>query len=299
MDGDVVCNDLYTAAKCLLEQSFAILRVDCETHHALKDSWIAARVILSHAADVTPQEQDAMLEKYRIIRDGALLGYNRPSESKVLFRALSVGGEPDHCQPWPDDFDGGALKTSSSLLMRHLHNLLLDCFQEVKKQVHMDDDDSSKTSGHCQLPRKKRKIDTSGSDSIHHVHEQSFDSTHCPLDYFLYHNRSKGTNCSEHVDRGVLICISLTNVAGLEVASRKDDEWHCPENVYTGREGVSNLICILSGDQLKNAVEAGDEVMNSYPGLNACIHRVKNKLSGPRLSISYELRSSNIKKKKK
>ena len=48
-------------------------------------------------------------------------------------------------------------------------------------------------------------------------------------DYFLYHNRSPGVaaNCTAHVDRGVLVAISLTDVPGLEV--RSGGRWVCPE----------------------------------------------------------------------
>jgi hypothetical protein len=101
----------------------------------------------------------------------------------------------------------------------------------------------------------------------------------CPLDFFLYHNERKNSNynttrnivhnCTQHIDRGALICISLTNVQGLEVLSNNNshskisNEWICPEewikslfqpnnrNLYNENGcDCSQFICILAGDQL-------------------------------------------------
>jgi len=152
---------------------------------------------------------------------------------------------------------------------------------------------------------------------------------HCPLDFFLYHNlKNNAINCSEHIDRGLLICISLTNVEGLELLLRSSllspssssyqsyqesltSEWVvvCPEQISVLESlykenacGCSDLICILSGDQLSKIVAEQDnhgdsdvidgdtKIKSRYPGLAPCVHRVKNHLCRARLSISYELR---------
>jgi len=56
--------------------------------------------------------------------------------------------------------------------------------------------------------------------------------------------------------------------------------------------GCSDFICILSGDQLVNSVGVGAESLKQNPGLRACVHRVRRRLSMARLSISYELRAT-------
>jgi len=120
-------------------------------------------------------------------------------------------------------------------------------------------------------------------------------------------------NCSEHVDRGILICISLTNVLGLEVmlqpitavdnvGSCHSRVFVCPEKIAVGRKGLddgnvagcTDLVCILSGDQLKDAVRNNsvNGCLNSSASgrLGACVHRVRSNLERARMSITYELR---------
>jgi hypothetical protein len=134
-----------------------------------------------------------------------------------------------------------------------------------------------------------------------------------PLDYFFYHNRYPSlVNCSEHVDRGVLIVVCLTNVPGLEVlrscqgscAEFCIHHFVCPEvlvhnsNLYQeAQDSCSNLVCIMAGDQLapllKTRMGTRDErTMNDdFANLPmACVHRVRSHLKRTRLSISYELR---------
>ena len=161
---------------------------------------------------------------------------------------------------------------------------------------------------------------------------------HCPLDYFLYHGPTCRTrdnnstiknnktdsveedapsrpllppqvprNCSEHVDRGILIVVCLTNVPGLEVYSRCTNHYYCPEivshnmNLYQESEPCpGGLVCIMAGDQLRSAVS---DFSPSLSGLSsksnrmneesllACVHRVRDNLKQSRLSISYELRA--------
>ena len=115
------------------------------------------------------------------------------------------------------------------------------------------------------------------------------DYPNCPLDYFFYHNNNQdpeSENCSEHIDRGALICVCLSAVPGLEVRQKNSDTWFCPESLihnaslYQEKEPVSGLICIMAGDQLTEFV--GQKI--------ACVHRVRKNLKRARLSISYELR---------
>ena len=163
-------------------------------------------------------------------------------------------------------------------------------------------------------------------------------TAHCPLDYFLYHGptcRTKDNNftiktnkedsaeedvsprpllpphvpinCSEHVDRGILIVVCLTNVPGLEVYSRCTNQYYCPEivshnmNLYQESEPCpGGLVCIMAGDQLRSAVSnlsaslsdsSAKSNKTNEEGLRACVHRVRDNLKQSRLSISYELRA--------
>ena len=140
-----VHTNLHGAAKHILQHSFAVYRVCRETKSALCDAWLASRDFLStgiipvlkegeddsigDSDDRDPHglndnistalfrkhdtDEDKYRYRYRVIKDGALLGYNRPSEHKVLFRALFVNDKPDPMQPWPDtpyaDADASAL----------------------------------------------------------------------------------------------------------------------------------------------------------------------------------------------
>lgn len=120
----------------------------------------------------------------------------------------------------------------------------------------------------------------------------SFRPTNCPLDYFFYHNLfPNAINCSEHIDRGALVVVCLTDVPGLEVYSSQSSFW-CPEtlvhntNLYRERTNDScfpGLVCIMAGDQLS-------KLLSPTKASYACVHRVRNPLLRARLSISYELR---------
>jgi hypothetical protein len=110
------------------------------------------------------------------------------------------------------------------------------------------------------------------------------DDMPCPLDYFFYHNHHPSlVNCSEHVDRGVLIVVCLTNVPGLEVlpsSMRSNQDGNdsnmmshtfvCPEvlvhneNLYREVDDpCSNLVCIMAGDQLARLLSTLKEVMDT------------------------------------
>ncbi len=288
-----ICTDIDAAARLVLENSFAILQVDQETHKALENSWNAAKSFLSPKINQDPSQEADTLKKCRIIRNGALLGYNSPSSTKLLFRSLFTDGEPDPSQPWGDD---EVLQASSTLLGNKLHCLLTNCLKAMMKVVEQNKLSENSKNSSMPKPKKRRKI-SDPKDTIV-PKKMCFKSTHCPMDYFLYHNEHDGVNCSQHIDRGVLICILLTNVAGLEVLSNSEHEkWLCPESVFINQQlyreresGCSNMVCILSADQLKKVLHADKKMIAKFRGLNACIHRVRQNLAAARLSISYELR---------
>jgi hypothetical protein len=286
-----LCESIDEACTQLLQHSFAVLRVEPEISDSLNAAWMASRNFLSSIHE-SHHDESCMTYRYRMIKDHALLGFNRPSPHKLLFRAFfSQGDEQDALQPWPSDIDSGALETSSTTLVPRLHNLLLTFHKMLKEETRVEDSHEVEERLH---DANKRKRSYSKTNSF----EENL--APCPLDYFLYHNRNEAENCSEHVDRGMLICISLSrHVAGLEVLSKVDGCWHCPE-IITTREslyeendtGCSDFICILSGDQLVNSVGVGAESLKQNPGLRACVHRVRRRLSMARLSISYELRAT-------
>lgn len=153
--------------------------------------------------------------------------------------------------------------------------------------------------------RLKQIQDT--STSLHAIHQENayypVDNLHilkCPLDYFYYHGRNpKADNCTEHIDRGILIVVCLTPVPGLEVEMRASTKFYCPEESIAQQQlpmqqdsscfdyskqsspgsAMFEWVCIMAGGQLFHQT-----------GIPPCVHRVRNKLPRPRLSISYELR---------
>ena len=285
------CESIEEACKQLLQHSFAILRVEPGTSDSLNRAWIASRDFLSSIHN-NPQNENCMIHKYRLIKDHALLGLNRPSPHKLLFRAFfsQEGKQPDTSQPWPSDIDNEALKTSSKRLVPRLHDLLLSFHEKLKEEVRGEP--SRAAEGRLCVAKKRKRSDNKPNLFVE-------DLAPCPLDYFLYHDRNESENCSEHIDRGILICVSLSrHVAGLEVLSKVDGCWNCPEimlireSLYQENDaGCSDLICILSGDQLINSIGVGEERLNQYPGLRACVHRVRRRLLTARISITYELRA--------
>ena len=111
------CDSIQAACQQLLQHSFAILRVEPETSDSLNAAWTASRDFLS-SIHKRPHDESRIIQKYRRVENNYLLGFNRPSPHKLLFRALfSQEGIPDiPSQPWPCDIDGGALKSSSTKL---------------------------------------------------------------------------------------------------------------------------------------------------------------------------------------
>jgi len=256
-----VTENLSDAADSILAHSVAIHRVDEDTANAIGIAWRQARCFF----DETPQK-----ESFHRVVNGHLHGFYTPSEAKLLYRAFCGSS----LQPWAND----EFQHASEQVADTLHRLLLDCYQEmVHKSVVCSDDED-------EVPRKRLKPTSPFS-----IPESAKDSDACPLDYFLYHgNKPNAASCSEHVDRGVLICVCLTNVPGLEVLPRNQETFVCPEiqihndNFYRDRQACSGLVCIMAGDQLKL----------THPELKACVHRVRNDLKQARLSITYELRAA-------
>ena len=101
------------------------------------------------------------------------------------------------------------------------------------------------------------------------------------LDIFLYFNRAtedrdRFSNCTPHIDRGLLSAVVVPEVRGLLV--RSADGWKDPT---AGSKPLEDAV-ILVNHELQEL---------SSKEYHACVHAVEN-YNQPRLSISYELRSS-------
>jgi hypothetical protein len=250
-----ITTSLEEAAEEILTHSFAIYKVPSEVRSDIRDAWGTAASLLDG-----PPLKDCQ----RII-NGHLHGFNTPSNAKKIFRAFS-----SQDQPWPTR----RFESSSEKIAEALHAILVACCTHIM------------ASNKGESSRKRQKISSSRNITV----PSSWKSTTtCPLDYFFYHNQHRNAiNCSEHVDRGLLICVCLTNVPGLEVQSRCTGEFFCPEErihqatLYKEMDHPTSdgWICIMAGDQLSERI--GKEI--------SCVHRVRNQLKRARLSISYELR---------
>ena len=237
-------------------------------------------------------------------------------------------------QPWPsDEFCVASFhlaKELHQLLSECLqHMIVLGHSMHEQKRNNVENDASfSKSSREHRQQRKikssspppKKRFRTSAdvapdhfdarneNDSISNICDNesdekdllwpSFRSSLCPLDFFFYHNRvPNAVNCSEHIDRGALIVVCLTDVPGLEVHSSASQtfSFQCPErlvhneNLYQERMDdlcCSDLVCIMAGDQLSKVLTLSKSTLTP----NACVHRVRNPLKCARVSMSYELR---------
>jgi hypothetical protein len=258
-----VSTSLKQVAESLEQSSFAVYRVsDLQT---LIDD--ASMEILAFFKS----DNDRMA--YQTIIGGHLHGFNEPSNAKLLFRAFF--GTEQH-QPWPTD----RLKDVSTKLAQELHILLQDCLAALVEK-RRNSDEKNNYSITSSPPRKRR--DNLSSSSI---------PDGCPLDYFLYHGNNKDSsteNCTAHVDRGVLICIYLSKVPGLEIYS--NGVWVCPEEELNSND---SLVCIMAGQQLNANMQRRNANTTAAAStiIPPCIHRVRNSLSDERLSITYEWRQS-------
>ena len=285
-----ITTSLSDAAREVLKQSFAVYKVPSRTAKKIQVSWCEAVQVLN---DPAPSD-------CRRIIDGNLHGYNVPSSSKRLFRAFcAVPG-----QPWPNE----KFRKASINVATELHQILVQCCSLIEKNLILQSSKKRLHSSHSstqpkstspsteqedfQPLRKRQKVSSYSGSRFESIPPTIYDTTISPLDFFFYHNKnSSSVNCSEHVDRGVLICVCLTKIPGLEVSPRGSEDFGsrvfvCPEvlvhnaNLYKESDSCSDLICIMAGDQLSKLT--GYQI--------ACVHKVRNNLKSARLSISYELR---------
>jgi hypothetical protein len=304
MSGDPAVPDLEIAttlsevATRIQRDSYAIYRIDDDTHQAVQEAWQQARAFFSsihgHGDDNEQVERrKTIMDSYQVIQEGHLLGFHVPSAAKYLFRAYCDDTHIDKGQPWPSE----SFRIASCRLARKLDEILNQCCSEIRAQItethETDNTTTTTTTTKAETKRKRagRQSDASNHDNIVSRPE------HCPLDYFLYHgcvDPAIASNCTAHVDRGFLIAICLTNNSpGLEVlpasgTTSDDANYVCPEvytqraSLYTEAASCTNLLCILAGDQWRQ--------LDPDTTIKACTHRVRNNLRASRLSISYELR---------
>lgn len=241
-------------------------------------------------------------------------------------------------QPWPSN----EFCAASFHLAKDLHRLLSGCLQEIiiqyEKKEAIEHNDTSlwkPAEDHSQKgrklilsvppPRKRFRVSSnatpgpfdnkSDNDNRTNINNDCGEKTNtplwsslrpscCPLDLFFYHNRiPNAVNCSEHVDRGALVVVCLTDVPGLEVrssVSQTTSLFHCPEvlihneNLYRERTddlSCPGVVCIMAGDQLSRLLSSSNATATTP---RACVHRVRNPLKRARLSISYELRLDDV-----
>jgi hypothetical protein len=287
------------AARAILRHSFAILQADSSPPADGGTSIVPWHVIesarqsaLAYFKSCTGTGTDAVhqctvqspLSRPQVIHRGNLMGFNEPSAAKYLFRAFCHHPR----QPWPDTHP--QLERDSCNASHVLHDLLIKILHEISKTQDSEKTSSSqsqewvtsRTSSHSTSQRYGFAPTTSPIPEV--------EKRHCPMDYFYYHNmNTRAVNCSEHVDRGLLIAVCLSSVPGLElrVGSGEGNEfgWYCPEE---GRQSqMSDQLHRAPG---RIAVLAGAALKRYCHDIPACVHRVRCPLLGPRLSISYELR---------
>lgn len=286
----------------------------------------------------------------RVVGGGHLLGFTRPSAAKLLYRAVCTKWGRERGMPWPDDDeeDGGEMREASTEAAEGLHGVLTGILAEMRSRRPLvcergnlrgreDKENAVRDGASCEEKRtfrrpslKRRRLcgpEGIGTDSDAAMScappPSMRDAGYCPLDYFLYHGGRAGAgarghhcgsapppNCSEHVDRGALICVSLTDVLGLEVKPRgvslparqgeDGDFFVCPEVLSRdealrrdrGSAGCGDLICVMAGDGLAEAcgLGGGGVIGEEETTPRACVHRVRDELERARLSITYELR---------
>jgi hypothetical protein len=296
-----VKSTLEDAAAEIKRSSFTVFRVPPRTAHAMQAAWREAATILSNPPSTSAASN---CDEWTRIVGGHLHGYNEPSHAKRLFRAFPASSE----QPWPND----RFRTVSQTVALQLHEILLTCHAHLRGNPLQDaglkrSQDQSRNETKVreeQIVSRREQFQetTTGTNNDDLRKRRRLDQVttnlpaNCPLDYFLYHNKDPtATNCTEHVDRGLLIAVCLTDVPGLEILVKEDNKedckgnWFCPEvavhnsNLYNEipDSSVSDLICIMAGGELSRDIETD---------VPPCVHRVRNHLKRSRLSISYELR---------
>jgi hypothetical protein len=262
------------SAALILQQGFAVLSVDEDTTRIFQQAAELSLAFLLESSDCSDENGNVPSSSrsnnkfayQRVSTNGHLMGYNEPSAAKLLYRAF-LDMEND-LQPWPN----ASLQNASEIAAQALYDILTDCYSEIRQRILPQPNVNS--------PKAEEK--------------RCFSRASCPLDYFYYHGRGAPgvVNCSPHTDRGVLIAVVLTNVPGLEVLlpdSRSDPpsfSCYCPEQVHVDRLVAQpySLVCIMAGDHLHRLFNQIDCVRDG------CVHRVRDNLPSPRLSISYEIR---------
>ena len=118
-----------------------------------------------------------------------------------------------------------------------------------------------------------------------------------PLDLFRYHNRDHGTapvdsNCSAHVDRGILHAIVAARVEGLECYDARAGRFFSPERAWPTTMPLDHVIVLANAElqQLSHSESSNGGWPDRAPRYRACVHRVVG-AARPRLSISCELRA--------
>ncbi|KAL3934231.1 MAG: hypothetical protein SGBAC_010000 [Bacillariaceae sp.] len=266
------------AARELLQQSFCIF----QSNPALRRKISRARLEALKVLDQPSLVESLCLSCHQVI-EGTLHGYHLPSPAKRLFRAFPSS----ELQPWPNS----TFKATSHDLAASLHELLIDILKKAIDLSESNNDQGKEAKPTVQLKdiktlQKKRKRGAVESSATSTKDSRSgtglsipvsVDHTSkCPLDYFFYHNEHESrhrVNCSEHIDRGALICVCLSSATpGLEVLPRGVEDFVCPEaflihnkSLYEERHAVSGLICIMAGDQLGRMLGLTERL--------ACVHR--------------------------
>jgi hypothetical protein len=288
-----IATTLSEVAIQIQRESYAIYRVDDDTYQAVQEAWREAREFFSsvHGNDSAQVERrKTIMDSYRVIQDGHLMGFHVPSAAKYLFRAYCDDKHIGEGQPWPSE----SFRSASYRLAGKLDEILNQCCSEIRAQIMPEREETDTTT----KAGSKRKWAGHQSDSSNDGNNIVSRRENCPLDYFLYHGCADpaiANNCTDHVDRGFLIAICLTNNSpGLEVlpattsGTASDTNFVCPEastqraSLFTEAASCTNLICILAGDQWRQ--------LDPETTVKACVHRVRNNLRASRLSISYELR---------
>lgn len=268
-----VCESMNDVARELVNRSFAVYELDPPTADLVGLAWRQASAVL---AEETPPNT------WTKIIDGHLHGFNVPSKAKRLFRAYSVHED----QPWPNE----VFRVASQKLSQELHSILTDCLASIRLGKYVDEESQSLVDPGDERQRKRARKGLSSQFTRANGDAYPISKAGCPLDYFLYHNRKQSaTNCSQHIDRGFLIVVCLTDVPGLEVFDRTSQTWLCPEvsihnqSLYKEKleHPTSKYVCIMTGDALSRCSDGC---------LSPCLHRVRDNLKRARLSISYEIR---------
>lgn len=286
-----VATTVVEVATRIQRESYAIYRVDDDTYQAVQEAWREARELFSSVhgdANDEVERRKTMMDSYRVIQDGHLMGFHVPSAAKYLFRAYCDDKHIGKGQPWPNE----TFKSASCRLAGKLDDTLNQCCSEIRFQMNTNTEETDTTIEAGTKRKWAGRSDSNNDDNIVSRPEN------CPLDYFLYHgcvDPAVANNCTAHVDRGYLIAICLTNNSpGLEVlpatasGTTSDAAFVCPEDstqrasLFTEAASCTNLICVLAGDQWRQ--------LDPETTVKACVHRVRNNLMASRLSISYELR---------